>query len=117
MRFAGDVHAQIVGAELDDGDVGAGTDGVVEAAQRAGGGVAGNAGVLDLDVVALFAQHGLQLRRIGVLARHQPAGGGAVAEGDDGDGAGGGRDGRRKQKRDGGEPAASSTSTPPRSRP
>ncbi len=35
------VHAQIVDAEFDDGDVGVGADGLVEAVQRAPRGVAG----------------------------------------------------------------------------
>ena len=91
--------AAVVEAEFDDADVGIRVDCRVEAAQRVLGGVAADAGVLHHDVIALGAQALLQLRRIGLLARQQPAEGEAVAEGDDVDGRGGGG-GREQKKRE-----------------
>ena len=85
---------QIVGAELDNGDVGVRPDRLVETQQCVGEGAAVDAGIGHDDVMAFLAQRRLQLRRIGVLVRHQPAGGHAVAEGDDMDGTRRCRDGR-----------------------
>jgi len=52
-------------------------------AQHTGGGVAADTGILDLHIVALLPEHGLQLCRVRLIARYAIAGGVAGPERDD----------------------------------
>ena len=102
----------VVGAELEDHPVGAVGHRPVEPVEPAGGGVAGDARIGDLDLVALGLQGALQHGREGGLLRQAVAGAQAVAErheadrlalrlgcrkGGDHGGKGGGKHGRTRK--------------------
>ena len=75
-----DAAQHVVGAEFDDDRVGAVGDRPVEPRQSARGGVARDAGILDLDIVTPGLQRAFELRRKGVLRRQAVAGGERIAE-------------------------------------
>ena len=89
MVLAGDRRVEaaqhVVGAELHDHPVGAVGHGPVEPVEPAGGGVAGDARIGDLHLVALGLQGPLQHGREGGLLRQAVAGAQAVAEGHEAD--------------------------------